>query len=190
MEKGKLMGIAKGKDKKPEKPANTKKPVVKKEVEKPKTPAEERDIKAKQKVQELLKDVDLTLDKTAESDDELLEVAESEKPVDVSLEWLEEQITSLSEVNEGLRIENAQMKEDYRRIFEENQRIKNGAGITMNNDDSALKQSISKLFNEIQTNYLAMGKDMNGFPNLVLPPVAFMNRLIMFFPFLQNEKRF
>jgi hypothetical protein len=190
MEKSKLMGIAKGKEKKVEKPTNTKKPTVKKEVEKPKTPAEERDIKAKQKVQELLKDVDLTLDKSTETGDELLEVNETERPVDVSLEWLEEQITSLNEVNEGLRIEIAQVKEDYRRIFDENQRIKNGAGITMNNDDSALKQTVSKLFNEIQTNYLAMGKDVNGFPNLVLPPVAFMNRLIMFFPFLQNEKRY
>ena len=58
-------------------------------------------------------------------------------------------------------------------------------------NDGQIKNSVVKLFNEIQENYFSMGKNPHtGQPNLIIPPIAFMNRMIQFFPFLDNEKKF
>ena len=83
------------------KPA-TKKPVAKKATPKL-TAVQERDIKAKQKVDELLKDSPL-----AEPKDDLLILEEEPKGVD----WLEEQL--LIHKNQKL---------DYEKLKEENQRL-------------------------------------------------------------------
>lgn len=176
--KDNLVALAKGSSKKPATAA--KKPVVK-TVEKPKTQDEERDLKAKAKVEELLEGVELTPKK-----DELLEFAE-EAPKE-GQEWLEEQVTSLSETNEALRAELALAKEDYRKIFEESKRIKSGAGIQ---DDDILKTNVTKLFMELQDAFISMGKNpQTGAPNLIIYPVAFLNKLLLFFPFLGQYKRF
>jgi hypothetical protein len=175
-EKENLIKLAKGDDK-------TKAPVAKKSVEKvvekKPTPAEERDIKAKAKVAELLKDVNLE----PKRNEELLEMNEEPKR---DVEWLEEQVSKLSEENEKLRSEAGLAKEDYSKIFKEFQESKKGNGVVLTNtiDDSALKTKITQLFSEIQTNYLAMGR------NFVIVPAAFLNRLIMFFPFLEGDKKF
>lgn len=169
---------------------NKKKPIAKKsekEVvvieEKPITPAEERDLKAKQKVKELLQDVPMTLEKK----DDLLEV--EIEPQKEGNEWLEEQVTLLGDQSENLRNELAQTKEDYKKIFEENQRLKNNIGIpTPNNgvvmNDEVTKANVLRIFNEIQDNYLAMGR------NFIIVPPAFLNRLVMFFPFLESHKKY
>ena len=47
-----------------------------------------------------------------------------------------------------------------------------------------------KLFNEIQDNYISMYNPATGKSGLVIAPIAFMNRLIMFFPFLESEKKY
>jgi len=160
-----------------------KSPVVKKTVEKviekKITPAEERDIKTKAKVAELLQDVDLEPKK----DEELLEINTESKG---DVEWLGEQVSKLSEENERLRSEAALAKEDYGKLFEDFQKLKKGDGIVLTNtiDDSTLKAKITQLFGEIQANYLAMGR------NFVIVPAAFLNRLILFFPFLGGEKKF
>ena len=160
-----------------------KSPVVKKTVEKviekKITPAEERDIKTKAKVAELLQDVNLEPKK----DDELLEINTESKG---DVEWLGEQVSRLSEENERLRSEAALAKEDYSKILADFQKLKKGDGIVLTNtiDDSALKTQITQLFGEIQANYLAMGR------NFVIVPAAFLNRLILFFPFLGGEKKF
>jgi len=173
--KNNLVALAKGGDKK----TAAKKPVVK-AVEKPTTPEEERDLKAKAKVEELLQGVELTPKK-----DELLEFEAEPKE---GVEWLEEQVTSLSEVNQTLRTELAQAKDDYRRIFEENQRIKTGVGIQ---DDGVLKTNVTKLFIELQDAFISMGNNpQTGAPNLIIYPVAFLNKLLAFFPFLKEYKRF
>ena len=111
MAKSNLVKLAKGGGKK----ATAEKP-VEKVVEKTLTPEEERDLKAKQKVTELLKDVDLTAPK---KEDDLLEV---DNDAVKSGEWLEEQVTLLSEKNEILRTELAQAKEDYAKLFQQLQK--------------------------------------------------------------------
>jgi hypothetical protein len=170
-----LMNLAKGNGKKNQ--TNTaKKPVVVKEVEKPITPAEERDLKAKAKVEELLQDVPMTLEDKKE---ELLEMVEEEPK---GVEWLEEQVQLLADSNVNLKAELELARGDYQRLLVENQRLKEGG--SLGSIEGQVAQNVVRVFNELQGNYFQHGE------NFIIYPVAFMNRLIMFFPFLQNEKRF
>jgi hypothetical protein len=165
-----LVKLAKGSSKKPAPVA--KKPVVK-EVEKPKTPEEERDLKAKQKVEELLQDVDLSLKK----EDELLEIEEPK--ADGSIQWLEEQVSSLSAENELLRNELAAARGDLNKVM------------SGNVHDDGTRDKVRQLFHELQSAHLSMGfNPATNAPNLIIAPIAFMNRLILFFPFLEKEKRY
>ena len=176
--KDNLVKLAKGNKETPIAPA------VKEEVKVPEkvlTPEEERDLKTKAKVDELLDGVKLTLE--PEKKDDLLEVIEDDEPKGV--EWLEEQMTRLTEENEKLKSEAALAKEDYSHLFTSFQELKNGVVLAPNMDtDTLLKTKLVQLFNELQANHLAIGH------NFVIVPVAFMNRLILFFPFLEEHKRF
>ena len=174
-----LINLAKGGKK--ASPA-TKKVAEKKEVEKPISPAEERDLKAKARVEELLEGVQLTPDKK----EDLLELEAPEEKK--GAEWLEEQVTLLNEQNEALRSELVLAKDDYSRIFAEMQRFKSGIGIV---GDGEIKGQVVNLFEELQANYISRGIDpMTNLPVFEIRPVAFMNRLIMFFPFLNQYKRY
>lgn len=173
-----LIKLAKGSDKK----ATPAKKAVVKEVEKVLTPEEARDVKAKEKVKELLEGVDLSL--KSKNNDELLEVEEEPK----GSEWLQEQVSLLASENQILKNELDMAKDGYAKIFAENQRIKSGTGIA---DDGEIKGQVIKLYHELQSNYMNMGKDQyTGEPNFRIVPGSFLNRLILFFPFLQKEKRF
>ena len=174
----------KGDEKKPEPKAEKKeeKTVVENTVVL--SPEEERDLKAKEKVKELLKDVDLNPDKKDETI-ELDEDAEVDEPVGV--DWLEEQITLLTEQNSALKAELELTKADYSKIYIENQRLKNSGVV----GDDKTREIVVNLFNEIQAHYFQSGfHPVTGAPNLILYPVAFMNRMIMFFPFLSQYKKF
>jgi hypothetical protein len=166
--------------------ATGKKPVAKKEVvkvEEPVTAEEARDLKAQAKVKELLEGANLTPNK--EKEEELLEFTKEEQQ---GSEWLQEQVALLSSENELLRSDLEASKDNYAKIFAENQRLKSGAGIQ---DDGALKTGVLTIFHEIQSNYLKNpGSTQFGTPNFVIVPPAFLNRLIQYFPFLQQEKRF
>jgi hypothetical protein len=181
MAKSNLMKLAKGTETKTK--PQPKKTEAKKVVEKPLTPEQERDIKAKAKVDELLQHVDL-IPKT--SQDDLLEVVPENEVK--GTEWLEEQVSKLGEENEKLRAEAAIAKEDYAKLY---QQVKGGVVPAANSTDGLMKVKVTQLFNELQAAYFSMGMSPNtGEPNLIIYPVAFMNKLILFFPFLQNEKRF
>lgn len=157
------------------------KAVPPKNVTKKITTEEERDIRAKQKVEELLKDSDLTIKK----DDNV-----EEKKVDVKkggLEWLEEQVDLQVQEIEKLNSELDVMKNDYEKLHDKYQALKSGENII---DDDTIKNNIITLFNELQDNYIKMGVSPSGVANFRIVPVAFMNRLIMFFPFLSKLKKF
>lgn len=145
------------------KPVTRKKPVAKKEPEL--SPEEIRDQKAKAKVDELLQDVDLTLEKK----DDLLELDETPEAGDIqSVEWLQEQVTLQAQQIEGLRGELAQA------------RVENPVAAV----SGAEKEAVLTLFNELQENYTRMGANFQvRFP-------AFLNRMIMFFPFLAEHKKY
>jgi hypothetical protein len=181
MAKSNLIKLAKGSDKKG-KPAR--KPVEKKVEEKPLSPEEERDLKAKQKVKELLNDVELV----PKENEEILEI--EEKKIE-GVDWLTEEVTKLTSQNE-------QLKEDYRKILEENKRLKGGKPGTVVApsapvDDSVVQAKLVQLFHELQSNYMknpGMSPVYPGVPNFTIHPVAFMERMIMFFPFLGKERRY
>ena len=176
--KDNLVKLAKGNKETPIAPA------VKEEVKVPEkvlTPEEERDLKTKAKVEELLDGVDMNL-KTEEKKEEILEVAPEPDSKDVN--WLEEQVSKLSEENERLKSEATLAKNDYSRIFEAFQEQKNGVTLTTSNSDGQLQAKVVELFNEIQAQYLSLGN------NLIIYPAAFLNRLIKFFPFLDGHRRF
>jgi hypothetical protein len=184
-----LVNLAKG---------SIKKPVAEKVVkvaEKVLTPDEERDLKAKETVKSLLDGVDLSITKPKE---DLLEVADDDTPPipgDGGDIWLQEQVAALTSENENLRNELSVAKSDYQRIFNENQQIKNGLGVQTDGD---LKNGILTIFHELQSNYMKMGFSSaprqevipQGEPNFRIAPAAFINRLIMYFPFLKDQKRF
>jgi len=183
MKENKLMSLAKG-AKKAVVPV-VKKVEVKKVVKKT-TPEEERDLKAKETVAKLLEDIPLNPNEKVK-EQEKSEVASSTQLNDNS--WLQEQVEALSSEMELLRTELGEAKENYAKIFAENQRLKNGSNssdVMDSNvvDDSALKQTVVRIFNELQQQHLKLGR------NFVIVPPAFMNRLIMFFPFLEGEKKF
>jgi len=177
--KDNLVKLAKGGKK-----VTPKSPAVKKEVNVPKkvlTPEEERDLKAKAKVDELLDGIKLTPD-TEEKKEDLFEVEDEPKGV----EWLEEQMSRITEENEKLKAEANLAKEDYQHLFATLQQQKNAVVLNDNPNasDTPLKAKVIELFSEIQANHLSLGH------NFVIVPVAFMNRLILFFPFLEDQKRF
>jgi len=178
----KLINMAKGKPTKavaaiPPVPMPKKQPKV---VEKKLTADEERDLKAKERIKNLLEDVPLSVKEAVEPED-LIEIVPVKN--EGNIEWLEEQIALLTSENDNLKI-------DYAKIFNENQRLKNNSGVYLNgNDDSVLKATVIALFNELQVQYVTCGFDAYGKSNFIIVPLNFINRLITFFPFLQNEKK-
>ena len=174
----KLLNLAKGNDKKS--PPAKKTSVKLKEI--PITPEEQRDLKAKAKVKELLEGVSF---ESPKKEEELLEITKEEQH---GTDWLQEQVAALSSENELLKFDLTTAKDNYAKIFDENQRIKTGVGIQ---DDGVLKTGILTIFHEVQSNYVKNpGNTQYGTPNFVIVPPAFLNRMIMYFPFLQQEKRF
>ena len=162
------------------KPA-AKKPAAKKATPKPEpTPEEVRDQKAKATVEKLLEDSPIvTLDKK----DDLLELDETPKEEPKGVEWLEEQVTLLGQKNEALEAENKVLKADLQVAMS-----RASAGISKNDGD--VKKVVIDLFNELQENYIRMGVDARGLGNFRIYTPGFLNRMIKFFPFLADHKRY
>lgn len=132
----------------------------------------ERDLKAKETVSKLLDEVPLRNKK----EDTKMETTEIKK----GTEWLEEQLQTLTEKNEALEKEAVQAKENYKKIFEDFQKLKNSNDGQPNPE----KEKVLELFNELQDNYGKLGQNFRVF----FP--AFLNRMVMFFPFLSKHKRY
>ena len=164
MEGKKMLNLAK---KKPiKKKTTTRKKRTTTEKKKTTTPT----MKAKKRVEELLQDVSLSPQKNEDK----------QKPQKKEgIEWLEEQVELLSNDRENLRKELAQSKDDYEKIFNENQRIKTNPS---KSDSNNIELTVIRLFNKVQTNY-------HNIPNLVLEGRQFMLEMIKFFPFLKNERK-
>jgi hypothetical protein len=160
-------------------------PPKKKEESTPPAPAEKTvDVKAKERVAELVEEVTLIPPKEGE----LLELDET--PQDVTdVEWLQEQLGKLSERNELLERENVQSKEDYKKIFEELQAVKSGTqGGPELIPDSILKNNVSALFAELQNNYLGNNPQRQRYTNASV--VHLLNKMLGMFPFLAELRRF
>ena len=172
-----VIGLAKGTArKKPATKKTTRKPAAKKVVEKKLTAEQERDLKTKTKVEELLEDIQLTPNK---KEDDLLILDETpEEPKGV--EWLEEQISLLSQDNQRLSAENQV-------LLDENQQFRAGGSVP----NDAVTVKVVELFDELQTNHLKMGTHpQTGVGNFRIYCPGFLNRMIKFFPFLEQYKNY
>jgi len=95
------------------------------------------------------------------------------------VEWLEEQVTLLNQKNEALTAEL-----DVVKI--ENQTLKASGG----SNDGNVSKLVVDLFNELQENFVKMGVDNRGIGNFRIYTPGFLNRMIKFFPFLEQHKRY
>lgn len=170
-----LINFAKGKDKKAKSPT-AKKSTEKKPENKPLSPEEERDLKAKETVNKLLEGVEFA----PKNDDVSFEI-EVEQPKNV--EWLTEQVNALMSENELFKNELAIAKADYTKIFEENQRIRSGAGIPHVANDGVLV-----LFDELQNNYLRYPPNIVNQTNVNVRYL--LNRMCELFPEVNKIKKF
>lgn len=145
---------------------------AKKTAAKPKNDVvSERDLKAKETVNKLLEEVPLMNKK----EEKKVENSEIKK----GTEWLEEQLQILTERNEVLEKEVVEAKNNYKKIFEDFQKLKQSKAGESNPE----KEKVLQLFNELQDNYNRLGQNFRVyFP-------AFLNRMVMFFPFLSNHKK-
>jgi hypothetical protein len=176
-----LVGLAK-KNKKPTIiQKNDEKPVEKNKL----TATEERDLKAKETVEKLLANSPIiTLDKKEEpikidSKDDIEEVR--------GVEWLEEQVLLLSEKNKLLESELVLTKEDYMKLYDE---YHGNNGDVDYADNNEVKIGIINLFNELQNNHIKLGVNEQGLGNFRIYCPGFLNRMITFFPFLEEIKRY
>ena len=157
------------------KKTSTKKTVAKSATKKTtakKSAAEERDLKAKKTVEKLLEDSPIT---TLDKKEELLEFDESSQEPK-GIEWLEEQVTLLTQKNKALNLELNAIQ------------LKQNTGVLI--DDGDVKKVVIQLFNELQENYIKMGVDKQGMGNFRIYTPGFLNRMIKFFPFLEKVKRY
>jgi hypothetical protein len=168
-----VIGIAKGTSG-TRKKTTTRKPAARKTTRKPAakklTPEQERDLKAKQKVEELLKDAELSPKK----ENDLLELVEDEKVDEPKgVEWLEEQVQTLIDENKALKAENQALME----------------GGNAGSDN--VRKAVITLFDEIQNNHIKLGTDpKTGLGNFRIYCPGFLNRMIKFFPFLNDYKKY
>lgn len=176
--KNDVVGLAKTTKKPAARIPAARKPAAKKPVAKPEPTKEEiRDQKAKETVSKLLEDSPIT---KLKKEDELLELEEvKEEPKGV--EWLEEQVTLLGQKNQDLSAEL-----DVLKI--ENEQFRAGGAVTSN--DGEVSKAVIQLFNEIQENHIKLGIDNRGIGNFRIYCPGFLNRLIKFFPFLEEHKRY
>lgn len=124
---------------------------------------DDRDLKAKQKVEELLQDIELTKENknTTPKNEEIIDKK--------GVEWLEEQLQILTEKNENLEKEIAKNKSQ---------------------NNSSVEEKILQLFNELQEGYKNNPGYYDGRPNFIIHFPAFLNRMVMFFPFLKEHIKF
>ncbi|MFW6246583.1 MAG: hypothetical protein ACOC22_00205 [bacterium] len=155
----------------------TKKPVVKKRATKTSTEKNNdkvisnRELKAKETVSKLLDEVPLRKKE---------EVQPQTSEIKRGTEWLEEQLQILTEKNEKLEKDAVEAKENYKKIFDDFQKLKQSKAGESNPE----KEKVIQLFNELQDNYGKLGQNFRVyFP-------AFLNRMVMFFPFLKTYKKF
>ena len=170
--KSNLVGLAKGTKKTTAAP---KKPTPK-VVEKPKTQEEVRDIKAKQKVEELLQSVELMPNKIVKEEAEVI-IKGGE-----GIEWLEEQLSLQTEQIEVLKTELAQAKDDYTRLYQ-NQNKGSNSMLT-----ETTNQNILLLFNELQGNLLGNNPEKTSWETVSVRHI--LNQLMQLFPFTENYRRF
>ncbi len=169
----------------------TKKTIEAKKVAKPLEEVEEdRDTKAKKTVEKLLEGISFNpldykkkVEEEPEYGDDGEEDGETNENNSGGTEWLEQQVTELTEINEYLRNQLAVIPQNNTKnlISDEVQLV-----------DNNVKMNVIKLFMELQTVYMNVGFNYQTNPprsNMIIFPEKFMARLLDFFPFLEEYRK-
>ena len=147
---------------------------------------EDRDTKAKKTVEKLLEGLSLNPYEYKKKEEVIEEDGEYDETNNTgSDEWLEQQVTELTQANEYLRNQLANISPV------QNSR-NNNSDVILEDTESNVKVNVVNLFLEIQTAYMNVGFNYNnGIPksNLIIHPEAFINRLLNFFPFLEEYRK-
>lgn len=174
--KNSLIRLATGKKKKT---AVAKTPQV--EVKKKTTPEEDRDIKAKETVEKLLEGVSLI---PKENEDSFELDVEAKKPV--GEEWLQEQVALLGSENENLRIELANAKDNYAKLFAQTQESRGNSSNSLMQE--TITQNVLILFNELQNNLLGNNAEKTVWTTVNIPHL--LKKMLLMFPFTAEIKKF
>jgi hypothetical protein len=181
-----LINFAKGKGKAAPANTNTAKPnTVKKPapkiIEKPKTKEEIRDEKVKETIGMLLKDVDGFREDGVKVNE--VNVNEVIAPQIQNNEWLEEQVSQLTEECERLKTELDVAKTEYSMLFEKMQNKGNSVL-----SDETIKSNILVLFEELQNNLLGRNEQRTSWKTVSIEHV--LNQMLVLFPITENYRRF
>lgn len=145
------------------------------------------DVKSKEKINKLLEEVDQGILK---KDEDIIMVDEDKKSSSKSNsnDWLEEQVSKLSDDNERLRIETAEAKENYRKLFEQYENLKSGGQGVKSEliPDSLMKNKIIDLFTEFQNNFIGRNQERKRYTQINLQHL--MQKFIKNFSFLNDYK--
>ena len=159
---------------------------VKKVIEQP--IEEDRETKAKKTVEKLLEGISLNpfdyKKKAEEPEFDGGEIDDGELNPSGGNEWLEQQVTELTQLNEYLRNQLASATPNNN----VNQYNRDGIMLADNN----VKENVVKLFTELQTVYINVGFNYNFVPprsNMIIYPEQFMIRLLDLFPFLEDFRK-
>ena len=150
------------------------------------TVVEDKDQKAKETVENLLKDVPTSI-----KEGELLELDET--PDEKSVEWLTEQLAALGEENEKLRKDAGDAKSNYEKIFEQYRKLKEGGASKETGDgelvpDSLIKRNVIALFDEVQRNMLGMNQTRVPYKNMSTRHLV--SKMLEYFTFLNEHRKF
>lgn len=162
---------------------------VAKKAENKRIGEEQRDIMAKQRVEDLLDGVDLT---NPNKEEEVVVAASPTNEDLKNIDWLQEQISTLTKENERLTTELGTAKEDYGKIFKKFTEVSNNPNtptpIVQTQSNDASQASILKLFNELQNNLMGNNKERTSWKTASIPHL--LGTLTEFFPFLDKHKRY
>lgn len=152
---------------------------------------EDRETKAKKTVEKLLEGIYLNPNDYKRKPAESVEIDstdnnESEINQGNGNEWLEQQVTELTQINEYLRLQLANVNTSTQ---QPNNQYTNNDVIL---EDQDVKVNVIRLFTEMQTVYINVGFNYtSGTPksNMIIYPENFMARLLDFFPFLEEYRK-
>ncbi|MFW6219437.1 MAG: hypothetical protein ACOC33_01085 [bacterium] len=160
---------------------NTKRgrPSTKSEVNEP---LNDKDAKAKKTVDDLLKDIDL-------SPKQKEEVTKEFKKIE-GTDWLEEQVSVLTEKNEKLEKEASEAKHNYKKLYEQYETLKSG-NVKKSGEmipDSELTNGIKTLFDDLQKNMLGLNQQRARYTDAKIS--VLLKKFLEQFPFLREIKKF
>lgn len=165
---------------KTKKTTSKKKPTAKKKE----IVVENKDDKVKKQVEDLLKDV--IPDMTTKKNDEVIESNGSGDKLDDAVEekgndWLKEQLDDAVEKNKILRVENEKLKDNYKKIFNEFENLKNNKPLLSSDDE--LKKSLRIIYDEFHNNLTGNNKEKIRWVDVKVDFI--LHRLHTSFPFLR-----